>query len=166
MTSGLRRLAICAALSLAGVGCGAAETDAETDARHDAGEDGGTLTGAPGSFRCADGRDPVTDILGARVFPGCSASVCHGAPLGAGGLVLESDDLYTALVGRPSAACEERVLVADRDPDGSYLVAKLSGEELPDGCGDPMPAGATALADEDLACIREWIRDRGRSIAP
>jgi hypothetical protein len=154
----VRRSAASAALGalLFATGCGDPTAPAPADARRE----GGT----PGGFRCADGRDPVAAILGGRVFPGCAASVCHSAEFRAGGLSLVSADLYGELVGRPSAGCGGRVIVADGDPGRSHLIAKVTGAALPSPmCGDPMPLGGPRLSSEDLECLRAWIAARGAS---
>jgi len=41
------------------------------------------------------------------------------------------------------------------DPDGSYLMAKLRGEE--GILGARMPIGGAPLSDEELATISDWI---------
>jgi len=94
----------------------------------------------------------VYAVLAAKCSP------CHTTG-SSGGLSLATPEIaYERLVGQRSsaAACSARRLVSPRDPESSYLIAKLRGE--PEICGTPMPRGRPALPEEELVLIEDWIR--------
>jgi len=79
---------------------------------------------------------------------------CHGSP-GAAGLSLSAGDLVASLVGTNSTQVDTVALVAPGDPERSYLVMKVRGD---DGIlGKVMPPGGKRLADETLAALVSWI---------
>jgi len=87
--------------------------------------------------------------------PSCVFSSCHGQSA-AGGLDLRAVDLHAELLGHELRRDVSRPLVAEGDPEGSYLLEVLSRCE-PEG-GEAMPANAVALVDaEVVAIVREWI---------
>lgn len=106
-----------------------------------------------------DAPEPTFAEVQARVLqPWCTFSSCHGEA-GAGGLVLDDEEAFDALVGVTSAAVD-MPRVAPGDPDGSYLVRLLSECE-PEVQGITprrMPAGAPTLLDPALVgLVRAWI---------
>jgi hypothetical protein len=95
--------------------------------------------------------EPVAAILEAT----CATAACHAASRGAGQLVLSPDQARESLVDAPSNQQDGATLVIPGDPDGSYLMAKLRGE---DGIrGARMPIGQSPLSDEEMATIADWI---------
>ncbi len=85
----------------------------------------------------------------------CGFSSCHGS--GTGGLTLDGEGDYDALVGVESAASAGSILVVAGDADGSYLIEKMEGAEAI--TGDPMPPSGL-LDQATIDQIRDWI-DRG-----
>lgn len=93
---------------------------------------------------------------------------CHGGATPSGGLDLSSakGGAGPRLVNASSLACRGagggdagglapfRSLVVPGDPEGSYLLHKISDPSP--ACGDPMPVGAPLTAKE-VACVRTWI---------
>lgn len=121
---------------------------------------------APEPPSCED-FEPVVDNAPAPTFsevqarvltPWCSFSSCHGEA-GAGGLVLNDEGAFDALVGVASTAVD-MPRVAPGDPDGSYL-ARLLSECEPEVQGVSarrMPAGAPTLLDPALVgLVHAWI---------
>lgn len=85
----------------------------------------------------------------------CATSTCHASSRGAGQLVLSPDVAHGNLVDKPSNQQDGATLVIPGDPDGSYLMAKLRGD---DGIrGSRMPIGGSRLSDDQLAIIADWI---------
>lgn len=93
--------------------------------------------------------------LQAHVFtPYCTG--CHagaGAPLG---LRLTEDASYAALVNQASVEQPALERVAPGNPDGSYLLQKVSGTAA---VGGRMPLGGPPLPDDVIAALRQWITD-------
>lgn len=88
------------------------------------------------------------------LVPGCGFSSCHGA--GESDFTVTTADLYAELVNVPSSQVPEQMRVVPGDPDASYLIWKLTGQE--GMVGDPMPPSGS-LSEEKLAAIRQWIED-------
>lgn len=85
-------------------------------------------------------------------------SVCHnkdGAP-GAADLNLEPDAAYAMLLRKSTEAPLD--IVSPGDPDKSYLIAKLTGNQAKvGGWGETMPVGQGQLPPEELGIIKRWI---------
>jgi hypothetical protein len=93
------------------------------------------------------------DTLEQEIFvPSCGFSSCHGT--GTGDLIIATGETYDALVGVPSSAEPDQVLVVPGDAEASYLVAKLEGRAE---VGDAMPPGGEGLDEESLDRIWAWI---------
>ena len=82
----------------------------------------------------------------------CAFNSCHGA--GAGGLTLDEQGAYDALVGVD--ASNGQALVVPGDPNGSYLIQKMEGSS--DIEGDVMPPSGS-LDDAKIGQVRTWIED-------
>ena len=85
----------------------------------------------------------------------CGFSSCHGA--GLGGLTLDGDGDYDALVAVTSTVLADELLVISGDADGSYLIKKMEGSS--GIAGDIMPPSGK-LDQATIDQIRDWI-DRG-----
>ena len=85
----------------------------------------------------------------------CGFSSCHGG--GLGGLTLDGDGDYDALVAVASTVLPEELLVISGDADGSYLIKKMEGASGIEG--DVMPPSGQ-LDQATIDQIRDWI-DRG-----
>jgi hypothetical protein len=92
----------------------------------------------------------------------CTSATCHAAGNRAGNLSLMAAQSYDELVNveaaNPAAAAAGLQRVAPEDPEGSFLMRKLTGDLGP-GEGSSMPLGGSPLGEEDLALIRTWIQD-------
>ena len=119
---------------------------------------------------CTESRTPVgplpvdcptstADIQRIILAPTCGASGCHSGTTPAADLDLVSPDLEARIVGGAAVMCYGEVIVRAGDPDGSYLIHKLT-DSAPT-CGDPMPARAPQLAESKIACLRQWIASLG-----
>ena len=91
----------------------------------------------------------------------CGGMLCHVVP---------SDTTPQAFaerwVGVTGFATEDMLLIAPFDPDGSFLMHKLDGNQpcldvacKLDGCGAPMPPGGQLLEPNERAVFRRWIAD-------
>ena len=88
---------------------------------------------------------------------------CHmGGPDSFANLDLYTSGLEERLVGRPATECKGQTLVVPGDPDGSYLVRKLT-DAVP-ACGRQMPL-ATPLQNDQLQAVRDWVASLDRSRA-
>lgn len=86
----------------------------------------------------------------------CASSSCHGEGRGSESLSLVAGSAYTDLVGVPSEQVPEIMRVVAGDPDGSYLVMKLRGDE---GIEDEvMPAG-NPMDDARIQLVVDWVAD-------
>jgi mono/diheme cytochrome c family protein len=90
---------------------------------------------------------------------------CHNSVDRQGGLDLEPDHAFANLVGVKSIESPlPRVMPGD--PDGSYLVRKLTGTQVEaGGQGAQMPANGAALPGAQIEVIRHWI-EAGASKGP
>ncbi|MBT8453193.1 MAG: hypothetical protein KJO40_14605 [Deltaproteobacteria bacterium] len=101
----------------------------------------------------------VQSIFEAR---GCTAGLCHGEAT-EGGLDLRPASAYENLIHIPGTSADlRRVFPGEEEISLLYLklAAKTDGIDL--GAlgiaGSPMPIAGAALADDELALIRAWIR--------
>ena len=86
--------------------------------------------------------------------PRCA--VCHtgvGAVLPGVLNLTDADASFMSLVNQP-AIQEAFMRVAPTDPDNSYLIIKLEGNQV---VGTPMPPPAGGLPQADIDVIRLWI---------
>ncbi|RMF17171.1 MAG: hypothetical protein D6761_04780 [Candidatus Dadabacteria bacterium] len=102
--------------------------------------------------------EPTLSAIQAQIFDKrCAFSGCHGNGSAKGGLSLEAGDAYQGLVGASSQR-SGLPRVAPGDPDGSFLVVKLTsaagGSE-----GALMPIGGQVLCQAEVDAIRSWIAD-------
>ncbi len=94
-----------------------------------------------------------TDIDGEILVLSCGlGSTCHQG--GAGGLEIDGDGDYEALVDAASTGSEGATLVVPGDSAGSYLIQKLQGEA--GIIGDPMPP-PSGLDAGKIALVAAWI---------
>jgi hypothetical protein len=103
------------------------------------------------------GLEPTFSSLQREIItPVCS--VCHTnvgrAP--AGGLNLLADVAYANLVNVPSRAKSGAILVIPGDPEGSYVVQKLTGAA--GIVGARMPRTGAPLTDGQILIIKRWIQ--------
>ena len=90
----------------------------------------------------------------------CSSESCHSSVGQAGGLVLDSDSSWDALMNHvPSnraAAAHGLMRVMPGNPDNSFLIAKLT-DNLASGEGAAMPYNIAPLDAATVEVIRAWI---------
>ena len=99
--------------------------------------------------------EPRLSVIEQRIFqPSCTFSSCHGADSPKAGLSL-TGSTYEKLVNQGSTQVSGRFLVLPEDPDGSYLLEKLSDDSPT--FGTRMPYASDPLPAEKIAAIRKWI---------
>lgn len=87
--------------------------------------------------------------------PRCVHEGCHGGENPAAGLDLEAGHAYDNLVGVAASRRPQRLRVDPGNPDGSYLLERLTaGGDTP-----RMPLGSAPLSDAELETLRAWIRE-------
>ena len=114
---------------------------------------------------CADkgevedtGPATLTQIQEEVFTPSCAFTVCHAVAGADTTLDLTDGQSHASLVGVESADAPPNVLVIAGDPNGSYLMWKLSAAA--GITGDPMPDGDDdGLDAERLERVRSWIAD-------
>ena len=85
----------------------------------------------------------------------CSTSGCHRGNYPKKKLNLEEDKFLQALINVPSLEVETLKLVDTKNPDKSYLLMKIRGDEgIVD---DRMPVDAPPLKDEEIKIIENWV---------
>lgn len=102
----------------------------------------------------AGATDPPTfaEVRSEVLVPSCGFGSCHGA--GEAGLQIDEDMTADALVDVPSTVQADAILVLPGDPDGSYLLAKMTEASGIDG--DVMPPSG-AMSDDRIDMVRDWI---------
>jgi len=95
--------------------------------------------------------------------PNCAFGSCHGGGAPAAGLDF-TNGVCAAMLQRPSCLFPDQTLALPGDPDKSFLVQKLRGNDLPPkpatSCGTSdfrMPLGGTPLAADQIARVAAWI---------
>lgn len=112
---------------------------------------------------CSGGGTPAAPPQGGafraieqEVFaPRCVRAGCHGGDHPAGNLDLEIGRAYDSLVGVAAERRPGRLRVDPGNPEGSYLVERLT----PGGDTPRMPVGGKPLSEAELEAVRTWIRD-------
>ena len=89
-----------------------------------------------------------------------NCATCHLTGEEAGNISLIPDKAIASLVNVPAKGAPGQVRVVPGDPDNSYLIHKLEGTHVKvGGSGTQMPMGAAPLPAEQIAKIRQWIKD-------
>ena len=101
-----------------------------------------------------DNGDTVTlAILSNEIFtPNCATCGCHAGPTASAGLSLVAGVIADEIIGVTSAGYGDILRTNPGDPDNSLIVQKVRGE-----AGARMPLGGTALSEEEIEKIVEWI---------
>ena len=118
------------------------------------------VVGCGSPDRCSSTANVSQAIFGPR----CTASTCHSQPNPAAGLDFTAANLAQEVIDRPAQQCSGQVIVVPGDPDGSYLIHKVSDAQPP--CGDRMPVAQAALSAGDISCLRTWVSSLSRSSSP
>ena len=103
--------------------------------------------------------DSVTALLQdgvAEIFEmDCSISGCHQGMYPKKKLDLEPDQMIVALVNVPSREIDTLKLVDWENPQKSYLLMKIRGDE--GMIEEQMPIEAPPLSDEKIKVVEDWI---------
>lgn len=92
--------------------------------------------------------------------PTCATSGCHASTAASGELSLAEGESFGELVSIASSQATDLNRVQPSDPDSSYLLNKLLGTQADvGGSGSDMPKGGSALSDDEISAIQEWIED-------
>jgi hypothetical protein len=109
------------------------------------------------------GIPPTFSAIQTQVFDvSCNFDACHSTRGRNGGLVLQGEGAYEALVGVTpvdgAASTEGLKRVVAGDPDQSFLLIKLD-PTLDARYGALMPLNSDGLPADQVAAIRQWIAD-------
>jgi mono/diheme cytochrome c family protein len=95
----------------------------------------------------------------APLFRG-KCGTCHLTGTEAGNIQLTPDQAIAAIVDVASLEAPKYKRVAPGDPDSSYLVMKIEGTHIEHGgSGATMPFAASPLSAQEIADIRQWIKE-------
>jgi hypothetical protein len=124
------------------------------------------VTAAPA---CSD-EEPAKDeatfeaVVKNVLEPRCTFASCHANPTVAAALDLTAEQACNTLLDTPSCLFPDRMRIVPGRPDESFFFHKLTGQglnETPTGsCAQSnliMPFGGTALPDDELALVHDWI---------
>lgn len=85
---------------------------------------------------------------------------CHLTGTEAGNIQLTPNQAIVAIVDVASQEAPKLKRVVPGDPDNSYLVMKLEGTHIENGgSGTTMPFAAPPLSPQEIADIRQWIKE-------
>ncbi len=105
------------------------------------------------------GIDSVRIVLEAKVSTifkkSCSTSSCHRGTYPKLGLNLEPEVMLEATVDVPSSQADTLKLIDTEQPEKSYLLMKVRGDE--GIAGDIMPKYLPPLTKEEIDTIEKWI---------
>lgn len=86
----------------------------------------------------------------------CASAGCHAGPVPQMGMELTRQRFYASTVGEASTERPELLRVHPGQPELSYLMMKVRGEE--GIIGAPMPFTGDPLSEEEFALVRDWIQ--------
>lgn len=89
----------------------------------------------------------------------CTAAGCHSGPVPQMGMDLTRENYYATAVDQLSKEVPTQKIIDPGNPDASYMIQKVKGE---DGIvGLPMPMTGDKLTDAEIATIEQWISKLG-----
>ena len=89
----------------------------------------------------------------------CTTVGCHAGPVPQLGMDLTRDHFYNATVNKQSQSAPDHKIVDPGNPEGSYLLKKLRGDE--GIVGMQMPMVGDKLTDAELKTIENWVVELG-----
>jgi hypothetical protein len=84
----------------------------------------------------------------------CALPTCHMGPTNAGGLNLTQGSAYNNIVNVPSSQRPSLVRIKPFEPNNSYLINKIKGENIN---GAKMPQDLPALTVDVIALFENWV---------
>jgi hypothetical protein len=105
---------------------------------------------------------PPPEIVTAIVFRS-QCGRCHGSDRPASGLSLRPEHLIEGMVDVPSRKVPELKLIDTTNPDKSYLLMKIRGDE--GIVGLRMPLGREPLNETATAAVEAWVDVVASSVA-
>jgi len=113
----------------------------------------------PNSTREYDSGTSVSDTLqesvGRILKKNCSTAGCHKGAYPPMGLTLEKNQFLKSLLNIPSQEIPSLKLVDTDNPEKSYLLMKIRGDEAI--IGKRMPVGSDPLNNSEIKTIEDWI---------
>ena len=117
----------------------------------------------PCNDMCLPAFEPTLGNVHAQVLKGCTANNCHGDAGPAENLVVTSPaDAHENMVSVASLQDPGRNLVEPGNPAESYLLSKLTGEDMAATASDGsasvrMPVGFPPICEARLQLVEDWI---------
>jgi hypothetical protein len=109
---------------------------------------------------CIAGIAPTGEAVTSRIFrTSCGfASSCHGGTSPKQGLALDTvDNLFATAVGKSSTQTTDRLLVSPGQPERSYLLDKLLGQNLASATSVMPEPPLETLCAAKIEVVRAWI---------
>lgn len=100
-------------------------------------------------------RNELQNEASAILKRNCTTAGCHTGDYPKANLNLEPERMPEGLIDVPSKMADSYKLVDTKNPENSFLVKKIRGDE--GISGDRMPLFAKPLPDEEIAVIQLWI---------
>lgn len=105
------------------------------------------------------GIQPTLESIQTNIFDrSCALSGCHVGSNAPQGLDLSAGNARENLVDVASREVPSLLRVDPEDPDDSYLVIKIEGDDQR-MLGARMPLNMSALSQEKISAVREWIAE-------
>jgi hypothetical protein len=100
----------------------------------------------------------------ARIFKqSCSTTGCHSGRFPSMNLNLEEDKFHDSLINVSSQQLRHLKLVDTEQPEKSYLLLKIKGDQAIDG--KQMPLNAEPLSKAEIDALENWIRSLEKTTA-
>jgi hypothetical protein len=110
------------------------------------------------AFTIDTGEQPPMVRYSQQILPifgdSCALPTCHMGPINAGGLNLTHEQAYNSIVNVPSSQMSSLVRIKPFDPNNSYLIRKIKGEDIN---GSRMPQDMPPLTVDVIALFENWV---------
>lgn len=110
-----------------------------------------------GELKELESTDPVQFVpsdVQSVLTSNCAIAGCHVGASSAHQLDLSEWPAYALIVNVPSLENPDLMRVKPSDPENSYLVRKVEGNNI---TGERMPLGGPYLSQTEISLIRQWI---------
>jgi len=101
------------------------------------------------------GDDKLQENVARILKKSCSVAGCHRGNYPPVNLNLEKDRFIKSLVNIPSQEIPSLKLVDTANPEKSYLLMKIKGDDTI--VGQRMPVGSSPLKDSEIKTIEDWV---------
>lgn len=103
----------------------------------------------------AQGMDELQEEVATIFAQSCAQVGCHAGSDAQMGMSLERETFVGHTVDEPSRERPDLAIIDPGNPDSSYLLMKVRGDE--DIVGAPMPFTGNRLSEREIASIEDWV---------